>query len=158
MIRQELTQNRDSLKADADNLMREYKSMQAILAFVKARSQGQEIDPPKAEPLFREGAIPDSAWRTASSTGALNYMSYEEVQMFSDVYKEQDLLQRTEEETLEDYLQLEPLLRNGQDVSKLSKEDAAAALPAVQRTLGHLAGMIAVGNGTLQGYKQVLGK
>lgn len=156
MIRQELTQNRDSLKADAPSLMQEYTEMRKILAFVQARSRGEDSAPPHVTMIFREGSIPDSAWRTASSTGALSYMKYEEVQKYSDAYKEQDLLQHTAEEALDDYLQLEPLLRNGQDTSKLSKEDAIEALPFVRRALAHVAGMLAIGNGTLQSYDQAL--
>lgn len=157
LIRAELTNNRATLQQLSPQLKEEYQAMRTLEAFLLARSRGAEAESPTGKITFHEGNIPDSAWRTAASTGALSYLNYDEVQRFSDAYKQQDLLQRTAEITLDDYLQLLTMLGPiGAEMKTMSKEDAASALPAARRTLGHLSGIAAVGQGTIVSYDEAL--
>jgi hypothetical protein len=87
----------------------------------------------------------DSAWRTASSTGALSYMDYAEVEKFSDAYKEQDQLQAMEQLTVNDYLQLGPVLAH--HAEDMTQERARDALPYARSAMGHLSGMYFIGEG-----------
>ncbi len=96
----------------------------------------------------------DSAWRTANSTGVLSYMDYGEVGNFSDAYKEQDQLQAMEELTLNDYLELVPILSNHD--KDMTPERAKEALPYARSAVGHLSGMYFIGAGALGSYDQAL--
>jgi hypothetical protein len=106
--------------------------------------------------LFQEAPIQDAAWRTANSTGALDYMDYAEVERFSDAYKEQAMLQSMEEQALEDYLELIPVLVNHSKDGVPSPEAAKDAIPFTRRIVAHLSGMLDVGAGTVQSYEAAL--
>lgn len=106
---------------------------------------------------FHEEEIPDAAWRTASSTGVLEYLPYDEVESFADAYREQALLQQMAQKTLADYLELTPSMTDdAQHPREISKEEAAHLLPMALRTLGHLNGIFAAGSGTMESYKAAL--
>ena len=157
MIREELGDNRKDLLAAKPVLESEIKNMQATLAFVQARSQHQPGPPGALDMRFHEGTLQDAAWRTANSNGAISYMGYAEVERFSATYKEQDLLQTTAEQTLNDYLELGSFApQKRRDLETMSPEVATAALPYVRHALAHLEGMYFVGVGTLGGYDAAL--
>ena len=155
-IRQELQQNRDDLLKEKATLEEEISNMRAVLAFVTARSQNQKADAGNLHEVFHEAPIQDAAWRTAASTGALSYMDYADVQRYSTAYKEQELLQKTAEQALDDYLQLGSFVSADHPPERLSPQEAASALPYVRQALGHLLGMYDVGVGTLGTYNEAL--
>jgi len=103
---------------------------------------------------FHEGPMQDSAWRTANSTGALSYMDYDEVEKFSDAYKEQDQLEAMEVQALNDYLQLVPVLAH--HAKDMTPDRAKDALPFARSATGHLSGMYFIGVGTLGSYDAAL--
>ncbi|HEY1741634.1 MAG TPA: hypothetical protein VGG18_00605 [Granulicella sp.] len=155
MIRQELMDNRERIQQNAARIKTEIAGMTKVLQALEALSQGQ---PPGAiedkDFDFGEGPIQDSAWRTASSTGALSYMEYAEVERFSDAHKEQDQLEAMEQQTLDDYLQLGAVLvPHGVNVSP---ERAKEALPYARHAIAHLRGMYSLGIGTLGSYEEAL--
>ena len=156
-IREELTENRKGLLEAKPNLLAEIQDMQAVLSYVEARSQNHPADPSKLRLSFREGSIPDAAWRTATSTGAMSFLPYDEVERFSAAYKEQDLLQTTAEQTLNEFLELGPFVpQNKQAKLDMSPELAQSALPYVRHALAHLEGMYDVGAGLLDTYNDAL--
>jgi hypothetical protein len=106
------------------------------------------------EMQFSEGPMRDSAWRTASTTGALSYMEYGEVENFSEAYKEQDELQMMKQQTVNDYLQLMPILSHHK--KDLTPELAKEALPYARSAIGHLSGMYFIADGTRRTYDVAL--
>ena len=157
MIRKEIQENREGAQKAAPVVMRELKSLQALLTVVQARSEGnQQITSTEANINFTEGELQDAAWRTASSTGVLSFMEYGEVERYSAAYKEQDLLQATLERTLSDYLQLSSLFPSGKNINQLTQQRATEALPYVRKALGDLTGVLAIGQGTVEAYNQAL--
>jgi hypothetical protein len=157
MIRQEIQENRQAVMDGAQALKDEIAGMTKALDMLDAMSAGQKFPKGtiKEEELhFRQGPMQDSAWRTAGSTGALSYMDYAEVEKFSQAYKEQDELQATSEQALNDYLLLMPVLaRHGRD---MTPERAKEALPFARSAAGHLSGMYFIGAGTLGSYDAAL--
>lgn len=156
-IREEMIENRKGMLEQKTKLEAEIQGMQTMLAYATARSQNQPAAFPTNAVLFNEGPIADSAWRTANSTVAVQWLPYTEVQKFSDAYKEQDLLQATAEQTLSDFFELGsflPPIKGGKP--EVSPELATAALPVIRRTLAHLRAMYAIGLGTVQGYDDAL--
>lgn len=156
-IRRELEANRAGAKEAAPKVLKARKSLQGLLAFAEARSLGKEVAfPIEAELGFSEQEIPDAAWRTASSTGVLSYMDRGQVEQFAAAYREQDLLQRQEQQTLNDYLQLGSFFSPGQSPGNISPERAKELLPYLRRCLGDINGILAAGQGTLAAYDEAL--
>ena len=155
-IREEITRNRNGLLEEKPTLLAEIKGLQALLAFVQARSLNQPGNSNGISVGFHEGSIPDAAWRSATSTGAVSFMPYGEVERFSAVYKEQDLLQSTAEQTLNDYLELGSFSPQRGALLHVTPDEARAALPYVRHALAHLEGMYDVGAGLLESYEQAL--
>ena len=156
-IRSELTQNRSDATAAANGLVLEIKNIRAALAYVEARSENKAADASGIDLSFSEGTLANAAWNTAASTGTLRLMPQQEVERFAAVYKEQDLLQTTTEQALNDYFELATFAPPGKtNTLNLSPEAAQSALPYVRHTLAHLEGMYAVGRGLLGTYDRAL--
>ena len=154
LIREEIRNNLNYLHQEAPFLIAESKGMNNVLATLENLSQGEAGTLQKGDVSFREAPMQDAAWRTASTTGVLIYCDYAEVERFSEAYKQQALLQSIEEQALEDYLELEPVLsRHGKDVDA---ETAKEALPFARRIVAHLSGLLAVGQGTIGSYEEAL--
>ena len=157
IIRRELEENRKDLQKGATVLAQERTSLLATLAFVEARSEAKPLSPSKEMGFaFQEVEIQDVAWRTASSTGVLSFMPYEEVEQFAEAYREQELLQTTEQRALDDFLQLSSFRSAWENPAAMSQERAKEAMPYVRRALGDLTGIFAIGQGTLEAYKEAL--
>ena len=158
LIREEMAANQEGLLAAAPGLVEEIHGAEAMLAFTTARSRNEGASLPLTALIFHESSIPDSAWRTASTTGVVQWLPYDEVQRFADAYKEQALLQTAEEQTMNDFFELgsfaPPLSAKAK--FELSPEAAKEALPLVRRTLAHLHAMYAIGQGTVRSYQEAL--
>ena len=150
-IREEISGNLNTLQSNAAQLRQEYQQMATLLVDLHAVQQGKTLDGSYVQMAFHEEEIPDAAWRTASGTGVLEYMPYDEVERFANAYREQALLQTMAEGALNDYLELNPMMSRN-----LTKQDADAMVPVVQHALGHLRGIAAAGDGTVQSYKAAL--
>lgn len=150
-IREEIRHNLESLQKYEPGLRQEYDAMNRLFSALRAEQQGAGFSLTDVHPDFQEEEIPDAAWRTASNTGVLEYLPYDEVERFADAYREQALLQTMAQDALNDYLELTPMLDR-----QPTKQDADMLVPIVQRTLGHLRGIAAAGQGTLDSYKAAL--
>ena len=154
-IRAEIAQNLGGLKRAAPTVLAERASLLKMLVALDDLAAGKQDAMEQAEKLqFHEEPIPDAAWQTASNTGVLAYMEYDEVERFSAAYKQQAMLQIAEEKALDDYLEFLPLLElHGK---ALTAPQAAQVLPAVQHALAHLNGMLALGQGAFETYGDAL--
>jgi hypothetical protein len=155
LIRQEIQDNRQHLQESATGFKAELDGMRDVLKTLDAASTGQPGKFTDGELQFRQGPMQDSAWRTASATGALSYMGYDEVEKFSNAYKEQEQLEAMAQLTLNDYLQLVPVLQVGNG-GVIDEVRARAALPYARSAMGHLSGMYFIGVGTLGAYDEAL--
>jgi hypothetical protein len=151
-IREELSNNREKLRKGAAVLKKETENIAHALVLLQQAQQSKQLTG-QIDLEFRDETLDDGAWRTATGTGVLAYMSYAEVERFADAYKEQGLLEEAQHKAIEDYLELTPILLSKKD---LSPQDAAAALPIAQRAIGHLSGVLAFGQGTMNAYNDAL--
>jgi hypothetical protein len=156
LVRQEIQNNLTKLQDGAPQAIAELHQMSRVLQTLEARAQSQPGALIEKDFVFHEAPMQDAAWRTANSTGALTLMSYAEVERFSDAYKEQALLQTMEEQALDDYLELVPILANHGKEGVVSPETASAAIPYARRVVAHLNGMLDVGAGTIGTYQEAL--
>ncbi len=155
-IRQELRENRDQIEHAQKNVQEETKAMLAVLGYLEARQSGKPGDANGLNLSFSEQPLQDSAWSTAAATGVLTYMRYADVQKFALCYKEQGLFEGIQQQTLDEYLQLDSYVVRGFDPSKITPDDIKTALPVVRRTLAHLIGMQDVIRGALTVYDNAL--
>jgi hypothetical protein len=155
-IRQEVQNNLTKVHDAGPIVFAERAQMENVVQTLESFMQGQPGTLQERDFQFQEAPIQDAAWRTASSTGALSYMNYAEVERFSDAYKEQALLQTMEEAALEDYLQVGAILSHQGKNGALNPEVAKDALPYVRHIVAHLNGMLAVGTGTIGSYEAAL--
>ena len=156
LIRNEIQNNLNRLRSEAPQATLELHQMTEVLQALEARAEGHADALNAKDFVFHEAPIQDAAWRTANSTGALTLMDYAEVERFSDAYKEQALLQTMEEQALEDYLELMPVLSYHSKDGVVSPEAAKDAIPYTRRVVAHLNGMLAVGAGTVGTYEAAL--
>ena len=156
LVRREIQNNLNKLQDGAPQAIAELHQMSRVLQTLEARAQSQPGALNEKDFVFHEAPIQDAAWRTANSTGALTFMDYAEVERFSDAYKEQALLQTMEEQALEDYLELMPILSHHGKDGVVSPEAAKDAIPYTRRVVAHLNGMLAVGAGTAGTYEEAL--
>jgi len=156
LVRREIQNNLNKLQDGAPQAIAELHQMSRVLQTLEARAQSQPGALNEKDFVFHEAPIQDAAWRTAASTGALTLMNYAEVERFSDAYKEQALLQTMEEQALDDYLELVPILANHGKEGVVSPETASAAIPFARRVVAHLSGMLDVGAGTIGTYQAAL--
>jgi hypothetical protein len=158
LIRQEIQNNLAQLREGSPVAVNELQQMNLVLKTLEALEQAQPAALHESEFIFHEAPMQDAAWRTASSTGALSYMDYVEVERFSNAYKEQALLQTMEEQALDDYLELMPILSQHSTQGTVSPEIARDAVAPTRRIIAHLNGMLDVGAGTMGAYQDALKK
>jgi hypothetical protein len=156
-IRQELQADRELLQAAGPVREEEIKTLVAGAKYLDAKIAGENPPTQKFVASFSEAPGRDAAWRTASSTGVLDYMDYKTVEAFSDCYKEQAEYERMEQEAAREYLQIDALLAT-KPAASLKIEDYVAAIGFVRGALADQVGMKAVAVGTMKDYDDVLGK
>jgi hypothetical protein len=88
-------------------------------------------------------SFPDTAWRTAQSTGALAYMPYEEAERYSSIYQAQAALLALEEKPREDVVEIVGLIDkyrfHSGPSSKITAEQAGALAEKFGQMRMHLA-------------------
>jgi hypothetical protein len=144
-LRQEVLDNRQKL-ADARPVMeREEKTLKIVMDFIAAKKAGKPYKLPDIDLGFSIRPLSDASWRTASATGALALMSYNEVQGYTGIYHVQEELMLQEHDTLNDYLQVQAYTVYGFDPDKVTATEAAVAEADVRRALAHLVAMEQIG-------------
>lgn len=154
MIRGEIKSNQEKIEGGEQQFKEELSGMNDVLQALESMSQGKPAVLEEKDFVFSQSPMQDSAWRTAASTNALSYMNYDQVERFSEAYKEQDQLETMEKQTAEDYLMLIPILSHY--VKDIDPERAKQALVFARQAVAHLNGMYFIAIGTLGSYKQAL--
>jgi hypothetical protein len=156
-IRAELQANRQLLQSAGPVRDQELKTLVAGAKYLDAKIGDENPPAQKFAMSFSEAPGRDAAWRTASSTGVLDYMDYKTVEAFSDCYKEQDEYVRMEEQAAAEYLQIDALLFT-KETASLKTEDYVAAVAIVRRAIAYQVGMKSIAVGMMKDYDDVLGQ
>ena len=119
-------------------VLEEEQTLLAVLNFVTARKAGKPAELAVKSFGFTNSTLDDASWRTASATGALALMDYDEAQRYAGAYQLQEEVMRIERVTLDDFLELESYAVNGFDAAHVTPELAASAEPQVRVALSHL--------------------
>jgi len=155
-IRQELTDNRTKLLKMQSNTATEIKNLTLALAFVEDLRSGKKDDPRSIQLGFNADPLQSAGWATASATGALSFMPYNEVQNFATAYQEQQNYEDAVARALGHYEVLSTYLIHNADPRGLNPHDIDTAIPDLRLALADLAAMSDWGRGTLATYNDAL--
>ncbi len=157
-IRQELTENRQSLLKMQGNTSTEIANLKIALTFLEDLRAGKKDDPSGIKLGFNVNPLSDAAWRTASATGALSYMSYDEAQRFAVAYHEQQMYEDAVTGALQQYELLDTYLIHNPDPRTMAPPDIDAGIIDVRKALAELNAMSDWGRGALRTYDGALPK
>jgi hypothetical protein len=86
----------------------------------------------------------------------LGFMEYDQVQRYSDVYQLQDKYSALQDQTIDEFLQLQSYVIYGFDPEKITPADAGSAELDARRALVRLTAMDQVGTALAKEYDAVL--
>ena len=155
-IRAELTENRTSLLKMQDNTRVEIDNAQKSLLFLEDLRAGKKDDPSGIHLGFNVSPLQSAAWSSASATGALSYLPYDEVQRFATAYHEQQMYEDAVERALGNYEILDTFLISSKDPRTMPPQDIEQAVPDVRQSLSDLGAMSDWGRCTLHTYDDAL--
>jgi hypothetical protein len=155
-LRQEIRDNAQEIvlvhKANAS----EQENLKRIVDFLNARKKNEPYDTHQIRLDFAMGDLKSASWKTAAATGALGFMEYDQVQRYSAVYQLQDKYSALQDQTIDEFLQLQSYVIYGFDPKKITPADAGAAELDTRRALAHLVAMDQVGTALASEYDAVL--
>ncbi len=141
-IRKELEQNVAELSKDegylqqnADRMKHDAELTNAYLKDPKA------LDNQKLSFTFTWNGLSASAWRSARDSGALTYMSLAEVQQYSDIYTQQEIVQQLAVDVFTHQPELESGLMFLDKTNGLSPEETRTPLHGTEQTYYRLLGL-----------------
>jgi hypothetical protein len=101
--------------------------------------------------------IRDTAWTTAQTIGALNYMPYGEVQKFASAYRLQQQFQRLQDRAVDAVVTSVAVFAEGQGPDKLSQTDLVLERQRILDSLAQIVAETQLAEGLDKTYAEVLG-
>ena len=154
-LRQEIRDNAQELvlvhKANAS----EQENLKRIVDFLNARKKNEPYDTHQIRLDFTMGDLNSASWKTAAATGALGFMEYDQVQRYAAVYQLQGKYSALQDQTIDEFLQLQSYVIYGFDPKKITPVDAGSAELDTRRALAHLVAMDQVGTALASQYDAV---
>jgi hypothetical protein len=155
-LRQEIRENGKEIALIHNATATEQVNLERIIDFLNARKKNQPYDTRQIRLDFTLGDLKSASWKTAAATGALGFMEYDQVQRYADVYQLQDKYSALQDQTVDEFLQLQSYVIYGFDPEKITPADAGSAELETRRTLAHLTAMDQVGTALATEYDAVL--
>jgi hypothetical protein len=155
-LRQEIRANSKQLAASHKAVASEQANLLRAMQFLEARQANKPYDISGISLAFQIVPLSDASWRTASATGTLIYMNYDNVQHYAAAYHMQDSFADMEQESLDSFLQLHSYVVGNPDLTKMPKEEAAEAMIDVRHAYAHLDALEGISQTLATDYKQAL--
>jgi hypothetical protein len=155
-LRQEIRDNAQEIASAHSANAREQENLKKIIDFMSARKNNEPYDTHEIRLNFALGDLNSASWKTAAATGALGFMEYDQVQRYSAVYQLQDKYSALQDQTIDEFLQLQSYVIFGFDPKKITPVDAGSAELDTRRALAHLVAMDQVGTALASEYDAVL--
>lgn len=127
-----------------------------ILNFLEDLREGKKGDPSVLDMDFNVEPVQSAGWRTASATGALSYMSYEEVQRFSAAYQAQQIFEEAVTRAIDHFELLGTYSGKGHDPREMKPQDIESAIGDVRQVMADVRLMSDITRGTLAQYDEAL--
>ena len=155
-LRQEIRDNAQEIVLVHNANASEQENLKRIVDFLNARKKNEPYDTHQLRLDFTMGGLKSASWKTAAATGALGFMEYDQVQRYSAVYELQDKYSALQDQTIDEFLQLQSYVIYGFDPQKITPVDAGSAELDTRRALAHLVAMDQVGTALASEYDAVL--
>jgi hypothetical protein len=155
-LRQEIRDNAKEIASVHNANATEQANLKRVADFLSARKKNQSYDSRQLRLDFAVGDLQSASWKTAAATGALGFMEYDQVQRYAAVYQLQDKYSALQDQTIDEFLQLQSYVIYGFDPEKITPADAGSAELEARRTLAHLTAMDQVGTALATEYDAVL--
>jgi hypothetical protein len=155
-LQQEIRDNAKEIASAHVANANEQANLKKVLEFLKARKENRDYDIHEIRLDFTIGDLKNASWKTASATGALSYMEYDHVQRYAAAYQLQDKYSALQDETINEFLQLQSYVIYGFDPMKVTPADAGSAELDARRTLAHLVAMDQIGTAVEKEYDTAL--
>jgi hypothetical protein len=155
-LRQEIRDNQKQLAASHAAITSEKENLTKVLAFLDAHAAGKPYDIHSISLGYTMPALSDASWKTASVTGVLSYMNYDQAQQYATAYHLQDEFMQLQKETLGQYLRLQSYVIAGFDPDKMTFVQAQTAGVDVRQTMAYLVAMDQIGDGLEKKYEDAL--
>jgi hypothetical protein len=155
-LRQEIRDNAQEIALVHNANASEQANLKRIVDFMSARKKNEPYDTRQIRLDFTVGDLKSASWKTAAATGALGFMEYDQVQRYSAVYQLQDKYSTLQDQTIDEFLQLQSYFIFGFDTEKITPVDAGSAEQDTRRALAHLTAMDQVGTALSREYDAVL--
>ena len=155
-LRQEIRDNAKEMASVHNANATEQANLKRVADFLSARKKNQSYDSRQIRLDFTVGDLQTASWKTAAATGALGFMEYDQVQRYAAVYQLQDKYSALQDQTIDEFLQLQSYVIYGFDPEKITPADAGSAELEARRTLAHLTAMDQVGTALATEYDAVL--
>src|ERR1700683_5455455 len=137
-LRQEIRDNAKEMASVHNANATEQANLVRIVNFMSARAKNQPYDIHQIRLDFTLGDLKSASWKTAAATGALGFMDYDQVQSYAAVYELQDKYSALQDQTIDEFLQLQSYVIYGFDPEKITPADAGSAELNARRTLVRL--------------------
>ena len=106
---------------------------------------------------FRIVTFADVSWKTAESTGALSYIPYDLAQQYAGIYKDQDLLAASEQQSARDaVVSIGPFINEPDNGPPPSRDEARSIIQNIEVLQGQLLMVDAFMQSLSTDYKQFL--
>jgi hypothetical protein len=155
-LRQEIRENAEEIESAHVANASEQANLKKVLEFFKARKEDRDYDIHEIRLGFTIGELKNASWKTASATGVLSYMEYDHVQGYAAAYQLQEKYSALQDETINEFLQLQSYLIYGFDPKNVTPTDAISAELDARRTLVHLVAMDQIATAVKKEYDMVL--
>jgi hypothetical protein len=155
-LRQEIRDNAKEIALVHSANATEQANLGKIVEFLSARKKNQPYDMRQLRLDFTVGDLKSASWKTAAATGALGFMDYDQVQRYADLYQLQDKYSALQDQTIDEFLQLQSYFIYGSDPEKITPADAGTAELDTRRALAHLTAMDQVGTALASEYDALL--
>ena len=155
-LRQEIRDNAKEIASAHNANATELANLNRVVDFLSARKRNEPYDTRQIRLGFTVGDLKSASWKTAAATGALGFMEYDQVQRYADVYQLQEKYSALQDQTLDQFLQLQSYVIYGFDPEKITPADAGSAELETRRTMARLTAMDQVGTALATEYDAVL--
>ena len=155
-LRQEIRDNAQEIASVHKANASEQANLKRIVDFLSARKKKEPYDTRQIRLDFTLGDLKSASWKTAAATGALGFMEYDQVQRYSAVYQLQDKYSALQDQTIDEFLQLQAYFIYGFDPEKITPVDGGSPELDTRRALVHLTAMDQVGTALASEYDAVL--
>jgi hypothetical protein len=155
-MRLEIRANQKDLQQVVDAIPREQESLKQIESFLQARVAGKTPQVHSLQTGMMQATPQTAAWQTASATGALSFMDYDEVQRFSSAYELQAKFERFEDAALSPILGIMASLATTDKPENMTPTQAEDALKEVHLAMAHLYATKGLANDVNKVYNEAL--